>query len=514
MFDPDEILMPSSSILPIKSKLCGLIETHFPGARIVETSRKHFNQDAERELVLDHTFGPEREALNYEITDKYYMIGAASALLQHIKTKYAAVFDMNRLRIKIQASEDSMVLNTKTIKSLEIIHNLLEGAAGMSLYKLMNHTKTSMGARILRANLLQPLTRLENLTRRQDAVEELCRNVDIITECQQKLNVFEDMDKLLTAMSFQLKKKNVVTDRRINQVIMLKDAVTMSIEIAEEVLVDVQSELLVELREKLGGAEVREVKELISRYIEENTRWAKSSQELRLQRTNAVKAGSNGFLDISRTLFREYTDDFYATARKYVSEFGIPFEHGYDTKRGHFLKVPGHLAEEVEGKLDKDMFIHRRTTRKHIEMTTLDVMKINIRIQNITKEIILMSDGIVDGLFEELGKRTFDMFLVSEAVAMLDLMCAFAHLATSSTGGYTRPEFTTEGATREKLAVKLSRHPILDRTMRFKPFVPNDIYASPDTSRMNIITGVNMSGKSVYLRQIALLVIMAQVGSL
>lgn len=511
--------MPASSIVPVKSKLCGLVETHFPSARIVETSRKHFNQDAEHELVLDHAFGPERESLGYEMMGKYYMVGAASALLQHIKVKYESQFDMKRLRIKIQASEDSMALNTHTIKSLEVVHNSLEGASGMSLYKLMNHTKTSMGGRILRANLLQPLTRKDSLMRRQDAVEELCRNTEIIKECQQKLEVFEDLDKLLTTMSFQLKKKGTITDRRINQVIMLKDAVTMSLDIAENVLGDVESPLLVELRERLGGAVARKVKELIDEYIQEDTRWAKNPQELRNQRTNAVKAGSNGFLEISRTLFREYTDDFYATARRYVAEYGVPFDHGYDTKRGHFLKVPVHLGSDVEKKLDKDMFIHRRNTRKFIEMTTLDVMKINIRIQNITKEIVLLSDGIIDNLFDELSQRTFDLFMVSEAVAMLDLMCAFAHLATSSTHGYIRPEFTSGvgsgvGDYSNKLAIKLSRHPILDRTMKYKPFIPNDIYASPDTSRMNIITGVNMSGKSVYLRQIALLVIMAQAGSL
>lgn len=524
VFDPDEILLPISSISPVKSKLCLLIEEHFPGSKIVQTSRKNFNQESERDLILEHAFVSEREALRYELSDKYYMVSAASALLSHIKLKYESSFKLKNLRIKIQASEDSMILNTRTIKSLEVIHNSLNKSTGMSLFKLMNHTKTSMGARILRSNLLQPLTREEAIVRRQDAVEELCKNMDTVKECQEQLNRFEDIDKLLTTVSVNLKKKpGGITDRRINQVIMLKDAVEASASIVE-ILENVESPLLLEIRGILEGPVVKEVKEQIGEYIHEDTRWAKSAQDLRKQRSNAVRSGKNGFLDVSRQLLQEYTDDIYDISKGYVAEYGVAFDHGYDTKRGHFLKIPTSQDESLE-QLPEDVFIHRRRLRKQVECTTLDIMKCNIRIKNVMSEIILLSDQIIDSLLESLAERVFELFMVSEAVAVLDLICSFAQLVSTSTGGYVRPEFTSNldnhGASGRnnnnsvnKLAIKLSRHPILDRTMRFRSFVPNDIYASSDTSRMNIITGVNMSGKSVYLRQIALLVIMAQTGCL
>lgn len=512
MFDPDEILLPISSIVPSKSKLCLLIEEHFPGAKIVETPRRQFSQEAERELVLGYAFRSEREALGYELIDKYFMVSAASALLQHVKSVFESSFNMKQLRIKIQASENSMVLNTRTVKSLEVIHNSFDKTLGMSLYKLMNYTKTSMGARVLRSNLLQPLTREDILILRQDAVEELCKNTKLVKECQDKLGEFEDLDKLLTSMSVVLKKKpGGITDRRINQVIMLKGAVEASLNIYQ-LLEEAQSPLLVDLRERLGSPVVKEVRKLILQNIDENTQWSKSPQELRKQRCNAVRSGKNGFLDISRHLFDEYTEDIYGIARGYVSQYNIAFEHGYDVKRGHFLKIPLATAKDVENTLPTDVFIHRQKSRRCLECTTLEIMKCNTRIKNVLSEIILLSDQIIDSLFVELNERVFELFMVSESVAVLDLLCSFAHLVCTSAGGYVRPEFTS--STSNKLAVKLSRHPILDRTMRYRPFIPNDIYATPDTSRMNIITGVNMSGKSVYLRQIALLVIMAQTGCL
>lgn len=147
-------------------------------------------------------------------------------------------------------------------------------------------------------------------------------------------------------------------------------------------------------------------------------------------------------------------------------------------------------------------------------------MKCNSRLKSITSEITMISDQIIDELFDKLNDAIFPLFMVSEAVSVLDLLCSFATLVTSSTAGYVKPVFTTDHDDTEgnqslnsgKLALKQSRHPVLDRIMKYKPFIPNDIYAAQDTSRMNIITGVNMSGKSVYLRQIALLAIMAQTG--
>lgn len=512
VFDPDEILLPISSIIPTKSKLCLLIEEHFPGAKIVETPRRQFSQEIERELVLKYACKTKREALNYELNDKYFMVSAASALVQHVKSVYSASFDMNQLRIKIQASEDSMVLSTQTVSSLEVINNLLDKSAGMSLFKLMNHTKTSMGKRVLRSNLLQPLIKEDVLTQRQDAVEELCKNVKLTKECQDKLGDFEDLDKLLTSMSYTLKKKpSGITDRRINQIIMLKDAVTASLAISD-ILRDAQSSLLVDIRERLGSQVVHDALNIILRRIDDSTTWAKTAQELRRQRSHAVRSGINGFLDVSRNLYREYSDDINGLIDGYSNQYAVPFERGYDVKRGHFLKVPFVTGKNLNEMLPSNVFIHQHKTRKYLECTTLEIMKCNTRIKNVLSEIIMLSDQIIDDLFINLKTKIFELFMVSESVSVLDLLCAFAHLASSSTGGYVRPEFTSSSG--NKLAIKLSRHPILDRTMKYRLFIPNDIYSTPDTSRMNIITGVNMSGKSVYLRQVALIIIMAQTGCL
>lgn len=529
VFDPTEIIFPITSSVPNKSKLFLLVEEFFPGSKFIQASRRSFSEEADRNLILQYAFASEKEALAYELSDdKYYMISAASAMLQYIKSKYSSFFDFNKLRIKIQSSEDSMIISTRTLKSLEVINNSIDKSNGPSLFKVMNFTKTSMGARVLRSNLVQPLTNLSSILRRHEALEELCNDMPSVKECQAQLTHFEDLDKLLTSMSVILKKKNESnsstgkSDHRVNQVIMLKEAISASLMIAD-ILKGFKSPMLIELKDLLEGEVVREVQEMIMDYINPEIRWARNSQELRNQRNNAVKAGANGFLDAARDVFNEYTRDTFETCKSYGQTYGINPSCVYDSKRGYFLRIAITEKEELD-KLPENIFVNRKRNKKYLECTTLDLMKCNTRLKSITSEITMISDQILDELFDKLNEAIFPLFMVSEAVSVLDLLCSFATLVTSSTAGYVKPVFTTDHTEETgviggnqilnsgKLALKQSRHPVLDRIMKYKPFIPNDIYAAQDTSRMNIITGVNMSGKSVYLRQIALLAIMAQTG--
>jgi DNA mismatch repair protein MSH4 len=193
VFDPTEILMPiascgigstqpSSGGGAGKSKLCMLIERYFPGAKLVPTNRKEYNASLGIECLTKWTAPEEVEGLSFELSSKYYTACAAAAAIQYTQRKYHINYTTNSVRIKFQASEDSMALNSITIKSLELVHNSLEATRGMSLYKLMNKTHTAMGARMLRSCILQPLTNVETLTSRQDAVKELYEEALIFSQ--------------------------------------------------------------------------------------------------------------------------------------------------------------------------------------------------------------------------------------------------------------------------------------------------------------------------------------------
>lgn len=169
----------------------------------------------------------------------------------------------------------------------------------------------------------------------------------------------------------------------------------------------------------------------------------------------------------------------------------------YDAARQYYIWVPITEADTLP-----DVFINIFRKRNHIECQTLDLVKLNQKIADAHNEVISMSDHTVQNLLRDICAEISGLFRVSEAVAMLDMLAAFAQLATSY--DYIRPELTAT------LAIKAGRHPIRERIQSSK-FVPNDAYATSET-RFQIITGCNMSGKSTYIRSLALMTVMAQIG--
>lgn len=310
-------------------------------------------------------------------------------------------------------------------------------------------------------------------------------------------------------------KKKHISDQRVNQLLILKEAIDHSLELYH-LLAPLKSALLVELRSVFGSDIVKSVKDLLATVLAEDCRWAQGALELRKQKCYAVLSGANGFLDVTRQIYEEYNMDIGEMVKAYTKKYHVNFETRYDVKRGYILRIRNPDQDEGARQLPDDVFLNKHKANRFLECTTLEMIKCNMRINNVLSEIILVSDQIVEELFENKLTQphlSLELFKVSEAVAVLDLVCAFTELVTSSFSGYVRPEFSTSERHSNKMAVKLARHPILERTMGYKPYVPNDYYGSLDTARMNIVQGVNMSGKSIYLRTIALIAVMAQTGS-
>lgn len=172
----------------------------------------------------------------------------------------------------------------------------------------------------------------------------------------------------------------------------------------------------------------------------------------------------------------------------------------YETLRQYYIQIP---ASELEDRELPDVFIHRFRRKKFLECQTLDLKKLNLKILDAHNEVIKMSDGAVQDLIDDVREEIGPLFKACEAIALLDMLGSFAQLAT--TQDYCRPEIT------KTLAVKSGRHPIREK-IHSQRYIPNDAYASHQ-SRFQIITGCNMSGKSTYIRSLALMAVMAQIGS-
>ena len=171
----------------------------------------------------------------------------------------------------------------------------------------------------------------------------------------------------------------------------------------------------------------------------------------------------------------------------------------YDTARQYYIHIDA--LELEEGNLP-DVFINVFRKRNTIECQTLDLLKWNQKIVDSHHEVLLMSDQKIQELIDNIRENLAPLFIISDAIARLDMFASFAHLVT--TQDYCRPELT------QALAVKSGRHPIREK-IHAEQFIPNDAYVTKQ-SRFQIITGCNMSGKSTYIRSHALMAVMAQTG--
>ncbi|KAL9107101.1 MAG: hypothetical protein Q9227_007967 [Pyrenula ochraceoflavens] len=180
-------------------------------------------------------------------------------------------------------------------------------------------------------------------------------------------------------------------------------------------------------------------------------------------------------------------------------EHNLALDLKFETARHFYIRI---AITELNNRELPSVFVNVFSKKAYIECQTLDLLKLNQKITDAHNEAINMSDRTIQELIKEARAVIIPLFKISEGIAMLDMLASFAQLVTTS--DYVKPELT------DALAVKDGRHPVHEK-VHLDKFVPNDVYAT-DQRRFQIITGCNMSGKSTYIRSIALMTVMAQIG--
>lgn len=215
-----------------------------------------------------------------------------------------------------------------------------------------------------------------------------------------------------------------------------------------------------------------------------------------------IKKPMQMLINLSQTWAVSYNPSFsgHFGADITIETHKLTLELKYDPARQYYIQIP---ISELEGRDLPEDFINEFRKKRMVECQTLDLLKLNQKIVDSHHEVLQMSDGSIQDLIDNVREEIEPLFKACDAVAMLDMIAAFAHLAT--TQDYCRPEMTLT------LAVKNGRHAIREK-IHAEKYIPNDAYATQQ-SRFQIITGCNMSGKSTYIRSLALMAVMAQIGS-
>ncbi|KAG9250345.1 muts domain V-domain-containing protein [Emericellopsis atlantica] len=502
MNKPTRIIFMSTACPPSRpSTLYGLVNNLIPEASIDVYDRAAWSESSGLDLIRNLAFETDVSPLTVALQGKYYATSSFYAAMKYIEHHFAITFVPHSLRISYQPSDGTMMIDISAFQSLEIMQNSRDPKSKDSLFGLLNQTTTPMGTRMLRRNILQPPTHVEAFVRpRHDALEELTTNEELFQDIRRALKAFSDVEKLLTKLIIVNKNSDVRhVEEQINQVLMMKSFLEAIPELYQA-LVPARSPLLTKARDICHPEITGGTLDRIRQVIEADVTYTRSPLDLRNQRTFAVKAGISGMLDVARQMYKELTEEIHKHVDEVNERFKSTAALKFDNGRKYWLRIK---ASDFDGGRLPDCFVNVVRKRDKIECQTLDLIKLNLRLSDTSNEVVIRSDAVIDELIADIRLAAPQFFRVCESVAMVDMISAFGQLAT--TRDYVKPEIAGT------LALKAARHPIREK----KPgaeFIPNDYY-STEQYCFHIVTGSNMSGKSTYIRSIALLQIMAQIGS-
>nr|OQO26091.1 hypothetical protein B0A51_05821 [Rachicladosporium sp. CCFEE 5018] len=500
VFNPTNILVVASAASP-KSKLFSILEDSLDDIDSIITLlyRRYWSENTGLDYIQQLAFTEDVEAIKTAVSGNYYAVCCLAAALKYIELGMSKTFPYRSLRIKYEPSEGSMIIDLSTMKALELVQNLTNAKSKDCLFGLLNTTQTPMGGRLLRSNILQPLTDHDTLGARYDALEELSTKEEMFFAVRQALKPFLDVDRILTQLILVPAQPSLRdTEQAVNNVIMLKQFTSL-IRPVFEALIGSRSSMLLEVRNLCSSENVDPVQNLVNEVINEDTTYASQPLDLRNQRTYAVRSGVNGLLDVARQTYKEAMTDALQHISDLSEEHDLPLQTKFDNTRQFYLRLH---AEDLAQRNLPAIFINVYRKKDNVEFQTLDLLKHNQKISDAHTEVILMSDKAVQELILAVREHMGSLFKICEGIAMLDMIASFAQLVTSQ--DYVRPQLS------DTLAIRAGRHPIREKIQDTK-FIPNDVYATLQ-KRFQIITGCNMSGKSTYIRSIAMMTVMAQIG--
>ncbi|CAH1415689.1 unnamed protein product [Lactuca virosa] len=524
-YDPMAIIVPPNKLAP--DGMVGvseLVDKFYSSIRKVTMVRGCFD-DTKGAVLVKSLAAKEPSALGLDTYYKQYYLclAAAAATIKWIEAEKGIIITNHSLLVTFNGSFDHMNIDATSVHNLEIIeplHSTLLGTSNKkrSLFQTLKSTRTAGGTRLLRANLLQPLKDIETIKARLDCLDELMSNEELFFGLSQALQKFpKETDRVLCNFCFKRKKVTnevlggIDNARKsqvvIGNIIILKTALD-ALPFLSKVLKDANSFLLANIYKSVCANEKYAcMRKRIGEVIDEDVVHARVPFVARTQQCFAVKAGIDGFLDIARRSFCDTSQAIHNLANKYREDYKLPnLKIPFNNRHGFYFNIP--LKDiQTQGKLPTK-FIQVAKHGNSIHCSTLDLASLNARNKSAAKECYLhtqvcLEAALMDAIREDVSVLT----LLAEILCLLDMIVnSFAHMiSTKPVDRYTRPHFTENGP----LAIDAGRHPILESV--HTDFVPNNIFLS-EASNMVILMGPNMSGKSTYLQQICLIVILAQIG--
>ncbi|XP_046389737.1 mutS protein homolog 4-like [Ischnura elegans] len=529
LFTPMEILVPNTFCDgKTPSKVFSVIREQCPRINIVCVQRRHFN-DAQGRKLVNLLCAPEYASVELLLSHKFYALSAAAALLKYVEYIQNLIFAPKSLKVEYQGSQNTTVIDVDTALRLELVASLFghagegkvwgrkKGISGggaseskPSLLNILNHCYTVGGLRLLRASILQPPCLASIIETRLESVTELVSKPALSDSLGCVLGQLSDVENLLTLCMISPDSADAgasgdtllrLAESRINYALLLKTSLGV-VQPLLDALEEACTPFLRGIRKNLVDPRYNEMLELIGEVLHDDARVSKGFASAHLQRCFAVRPGINGLLDVARKTYSEIVGDITSYVTELSEEHSLNLRVNYNASRGfHIQLIPMDNMMIIESELPKE-FIQVQKIGRTLTFVTQELIEFDMRCKVALQEIQTMSNVVILELLGKLREQIGSLYKLCESVAVLDMLLSLSRV--SSLPGYCQPRFNSY------LNVINGRHPLLDFFGSREP-VPNSVYAS-NHFNFHVITGPNMSGKSIFIKMVALLQIMAQVG--
>lgn len=483
----DEInkFLPSEIICNHAFLMCGMdiddIKNRL-SISVFELEEWYFDEDNCEKVLKDHFGIIDLSGLG--ISEMSLGVIASGSLLKYLyETQKNSLSHLSEL---IPYSTSTfMILDTSTRRNLELCETLREKQKRGSLLWVLDKTKTAMGARTLRGYIEQPLISKEDIVKRQKVITELNKSIITRDELREYLSPIYDLERLLSKISYR--------SANPRDLIAFKTSLEMLPHI-RNIIRDFKSPLFVELYNKLDPLE--DVTKLITESINDDP-------PINIKEGGIIRPGYNEEIDRLRAAKTEGKTWLAQLESEEKEKTGIgKLKIKYNKVFGYYIEVSNSFKDKVP-----DYYVRKQTLTNAERYTTDKLKELEEIIVGAEDKLFSLEYNIFTAVRDEIFNQINRIQMTAKAIAQIDVFASLAYVAERN--NYVKPSINEKGV----IDIKDGRHPVVEKMMPDNMFIANNTYLDTNKNRLSIITGPNMAGKSTYMRQTALIVLMAQIGS-
>jgi len=482
-YNPVEVIVPTELK---KDEHLFLLLTDLNDALIKSYEDYVFNYDEAQDLIKRHFNISNLNSFDLENCEM--AVQASGGLLAFLKETQRDVIP-NLFKINLIRKEKVLHLDYITQRNLELVNSLWEKGTDTTLYSIFNQTHTPMGARLLKKIILQPLTDIDEINQRINIVQKFKDDVFLRSELREELKVIGDLERFVNRINYS-------RNSNARDLINLKNSL----------------DKIPKIKKILEKSKIPEVSKFIDTI--DDFREARSVIEVSIKddapptvkEGHLIKAGFNEKIDKLRDILqngKNYVLD-YEKQQRNRWKVNSGFKVGHNNILGYYIQITFKTLKSIT-KIPED-YVERQTLKNAKRYTTKELKELEEKIVQAEEQINDLEYEVFCIIREKIVRETLKILETAKRIAYIDVLACFAEIAEKY--NYCRPKINNE----RKIVIKGGRHPVVEQLRLSEKFIPNDCYLDTDTEQILMITGPNMAGKSTYLRQIALICIVAQMG--